>query len=76
MLVLGLDEGELSLETRNEGLFFFNLILSFFNEVSGSLVDVVRILHTKIEGIKFATNGEDALSESVFVLLDDLLRDI
>ena len=71
-----LDEGELGLEAGDELFFLFDLLLGFEDEVGGSAFDVVGVLHPEVEGVEFATDGEDFLSEGIFVVCDDLLGNV
>lgn len=75
-MVLLLDKFKLLLESGDELLFLFDLILRFLNEMFWGSADVVGVIHAKIEGIKFTTNGENALGESIFVFLNDFFGDV
>ena len=71
-----LDELELGFEAGDELFFLFDLLLGFEDEVGGGAFDVVRILHSEVEGVEFATDGENFISEGIFVVCDDLLGDV
>jgi hypothetical protein len=66
----------LGLEAGDESFFLFDLLLGFEDEVGGGAFDVVRVLHSEVESVELATDGEDFLSEGIFVVCDDLLGNV
>ena len=67
-LVVILDEGEFGFEAGEGGLFFGELILSFFDEGGGGFGGVVGVGEASFESVDFATEGEDVVFEVLFVL--------
>jgi len=47
------------------------LVASLFDEFGGGFIDVVRVHHASIQGVEFATDGEDAFLEAGLVFIDD-----
>lgn len=66
----------MNFEAVDEGGFFLDLFAGLFDEGGGGFVDVVWVHHAGVQGIEFATNGEDALLKVVAVFRDDLGGDI
>ena len=71
-----LDESKLGLEAGDELFFLFDLLLGFEDEVGGGAFDVARVLHSEVEGVEFATDGKNFISEGIFVVCDNLLGDV
>ena len=72
----GLDGGELDFEAVDEGGFLLDLLAGLLDEGGGGFVDVVRVHHAGVQGIKLATDGEDALLEVVAVFRDNFGGDV
>ena len=56
-------------EAGNESLFFFDLVLSFFDEVGGGAFDIAGVFHAGIQGVEFAADGEDFIGKGLFVII-------
>ena len=63
-------------EAGDEGFFFGDLVLGFFDEVGGGFVDIIWVGHAEVERVELAADREDLLGEGILVIFDYLLGDI
>ncbi len=71
-----LDGGELELEAVDEGGFFEDLLAGLFDEGGGGFVDVIRVHHAGVQGVKLPPDGENALFEVVAIFRDHFGRNV
>lgn len=67
-----LDDLEFLLEAFDQSSFLGDAVAGLLDEVSGCLVDVVRIEHAGIESIELFADREDAGLELVAILVNDI----
>lgn len=71
-----LDGGKLLFEAPQESGFFGDLVAGLLDELGGGFVDVVGVHHASIQGVKFATDGEDAFLEAGLVFGYNISGDV